>query len=67
VTPKSDKFQSPLTVLIFSPFYKYLVDQKTQKSKSVNFTIPTEEEYLDLINSLKILLQKIKLLRFLKF
>jgi hypothetical protein len=58
---KSDKFQSPLTVLNFSPFYKYLVDQKIQQSNSGNLTIPTEEEYLDLINSLKNLITKNKI------
>jgi len=58
---KDDQFRSPLTVLNFSPFYKYLVDQKIQKSKSGNFTIPTEEEYLDLITSLKNLITKNKI------
>jgi hypothetical protein len=53
MTSKSDEFQSPLTVLNFSPFYKYLVDQKIQQSKSGNFTTPTEKEYLHLISSLK--------------
>ena len=61
MTSKSDNFQSPLTVLNFSPFYKYLVDQKIHQSKSGNFTTPTEKEYLHLINSLKNLITKNKI------
>ena len=61
MTSKSDNFQSPLTVLNFSPFYKYLVDQNIHHSKSGNFTTPTEKEYLHLINSLKNLITKNKI------
>ena len=58
----SDKdIPNPLQILNFKTFYEYLVGLETKELGSENIFSHTEEEYLDLINALKILITEKKI------
>lgn len=58
----SDKdIPNPLQILNFKTFYEYLVGLETKELGSENISSHTEEEYLDLINALKIIITEKKI------
>jgi len=54
-------FQPLLQILNFRPFYELLIILKKQKFKSGDISVPTEEEYLNLINSFKAIITEKKM------
>ena len=54
-------FQTLLQILNFRPFYELLIVLKKQKFKLGDISVPTEEEYLNLINSFKAIITEKKM------